>query len=133
MNKGLKEFKKSNEQNLDKSQDYFEKQLTYISAGTFGISMFLVEKVVKDIVHSKSKLLLIISWTLLALTLIINLCSHFFAVKFNYLNIEEIDNNTYDFTKSVTRNKTIKALNLITLISLSIGIIMLVLFLILNI
>lgn len=40
MDKSLKEFRKNNEDNLDKSQEYFEKQLTFISAGTFGISMF---------------------------------------------------------------------------------------------
>ena len=33
MENSLKEFRKNNEDNLDKSQDYFENQLSFISAG----------------------------------------------------------------------------------------------------
>jgi len=133
MNKELKEFKKNNEEILQKSQEDFEKQLSFISAGTLGISMFLIEKVIKDLSNASNKWLIISSWCLLGFTLVGNLISHFLAVQFNYRNIKEIDNDKYSYNKSVCRNNIIQACNIITLATLLIGIIFLILFLSINI
>jgi cytochrome bd-type quinol oxidase subunit 2 len=133
MENSLKEFRKNNEDNLEKGQEHFEKQLSFISAGALGISMFLIEKVVKDLSQSQYKWILIASWIALGLTLIINLISHFFSVKFNYSNIEEIDTKNYDQLKSIRRNQIMKGMNVFTLITLIFGIIFLVLFMSLNI
>lgn len=133
MEKSLKEFRKNNEDNLDKGQEHFEKQLSFISAGALGISMFLIEKIVKDWSQSQYKWILIASWISLGLTLIINLISHFFSVKFNYSNIEEIDTKNYDQLKSIRRNQIVKGINVFTLITLIIGIVFLILYMSLNI
>ncbi len=133
MNKTLRDFRKNNEETLQKSQDDFEKQLSFISAGTLGLSMFLIDKVVKDITIAHYKWSLIVSWSLLGLTLIINLFSHFLAIRFNYMNIEEIDCSQYDDLKSIKRNTIIKFINICTLSTLILGIVFLILFMSLNI
>lgn len=133
MNNLIKDFRKNNEENLQKSQDDFEKQLSFISAGALGVSMFLIEKVIKDLTLSHFKWMIITSWAFLGFTLIINLVSHFMVIKFNYKNIEEIDTNRYDQQKAVKRNGIIKRINFFTLITLILGIIFLILFTSINI
>jgi hypothetical protein len=133
MDKNIKEFRKTNVENLDASQELFEKQLSFVSAGALGVSMFLIEKVVKNLNAAHYKWMIISCWTLLGFTLILNLISHYLAVKFNYSNIEEIDDKNYDYKKATRRNKTLKTLNLITLITLVTGIFSLILFISLNI
>jgi hypothetical protein len=133
MDKQIKEFKKSSEETLQKSQEDFEKQLSFISAGTLGISMFLIEKVIKDLQTANNKWLIIGSWSLLGFTLVGNLVSHFLAVRFNYRNIKEIDTDKYSQDKSICRNNIIQACNIITLVTLLIGIIFLIVFLSINI
>lgn len=133
MNDSIKDFRKNNEENLQKSQDDFEKQLSFISAGALGVSMFLIEKVIKDLTLSHFKWIIITSWSFLGFTLIINLVSHFMVIKFNYKNIEEIDTNKYDQQKAVKRNGIIKRINFFTLTTLILGIIFLILFTSINI
>jgi hypothetical protein len=133
MNTEIKEFKKSSEEILQKSQEDFEKQLSFISAGTLGISMFLIEKVIKDLSIANHKWIIISSWCLLGVTLVGNLVSHFLAVQFNYRNIKEIDADSYNQEKSICRNNIIQGFNIATLVTLLIGIIFLILFLSINI
>lgn len=129
----LKEYQKQNIDNLDKSQDYFEKQLSFISSGALGISMFFIEKVVKDVHLSKHKFLIIGSWILFGITLITNLISHLLAVKFSYDNLDELDKDCYNQAISLKRNKITICVNLLTLISLIFGIFLLILFVSLNV
>lgn len=133
MDKNLKDFRDQCQEILNKSQDDFEKQLIFISAGALTVSMFFIEKVVKDLSKSHFKWILIVSWSLLGITLVVNLLSHFFAIKFNYKNIEEIDNKVYQREKTLKRNNTIKQINILTITTLISGIILLVIFSSLNI
>ena len=133
MDRNLKEFRESNIENLEANQELFEKQLSFVSAGALGVSMFLIEKVVKNLSIAHYKWIIISCWVLLGLTLILNLISHYIAVKFNYTNIEEIDDNKYDYHNAKKRNNIIKSINIITLISLITGIFSLILFISLNI
>jgi hypothetical protein len=133
MDKEIKEFKKNSEEILQKSQEDFEKQLSFISAGTLGISMFLIEKVIKDLSSANHKWTIIFSWCLLGFTLVGNLVSHFLAVQFNYRNIKEIDTDSYSQEKSKCRNNIIQGFNIATLGTLLIGIIFLIIFLSINI
>ena len=75
MEKSLKDFKASSLENLDASQELFEKQLSFVSAGALGVSMFLIEKVVKNLSNAHHKWMIIICWALLGFTLILNLIS----------------------------------------------------------
>ena len=133
MDNNLQDFRNNNQEILKQSQDDFEKQLSFISAGTLGVSMFFIEKVVKDLTNANCKWILIVSWSLLGFTLIINLLSHYLAINFNYKNIEEIDADNYNYLNSSRRNKIIKSVNIATLITLISGIICLIVFTSINI
>lgn len=128
MDKQLADFRAHSEATLNKSQDDFEKQLVYISGGALAVSMFLMEKVVKDLAKAECKWLLIACWATLGFTLIVNLLSHFLCVQFNYKTIEEIDADTYNFSKARTRNRIVKIINAATLVTLISGIILLIIF-----
>lgn len=133
MSDNLEGFRKNSELVLQKSQDDFEKQLSYISAGALGVSMFLIEKIVKDLSNAHCKWILIVSWSLLGFTLIGNLLSHYFCINFNYKTIEEIDSERYDRVKAEKRNSYVKFINTSTVFALVIGIIFLIIFTSINI
>lgn len=133
MEKELEIFRTNLVETLNKNQEDFEKQLIYVSAGTLGASMFLIDKIVKDISLSHYKGFLILSWIFLGGTIVINAISHFIAMNFNYKSIEEIDKETYSQIVALSRNKKLKYLNLTTVITLLIGIFFLILFTSINI
>ncbi len=133
MQKEIKHFQKSSEKTLQKGQDDFEKQLSFISAGTLGISMVLVDKIIKNISGATNKWMLIGSWSFLGATLVVNLLSHYFSIHFNYRNLDEINCDTYDERKSIKRNNIIRVINIFTLCTLTVGIFFLILFMSLNI
>lgn len=60
---------------VDASEDYFEKNLIYLSGGGLTISMLFIEKIV-PIATATCLCLLILGWISLALALILNLISH---------------------------------------------------------
>jgi len=104
------------------SNDLFEKQLSYISAGALGLSMIVVDKVFKDISNTTWKETLIISWICFGATLIINLVSHLYAGNMHNRNIADIDNDKYDQQLATRRNFQINVVNYISVIMLFIGI-----------
>jgi len=75
-----------------KSDDAFEKQISYISSGALGLSFILVEKLIPDIIGSSLKILLFLGWVCLAGSLLINLLSHRIASKLHGQTITEIAN-----------------------------------------
>lgn len=128
----LSSFKENLEKTLDKSQDDFEKQLIYVSGGALSISMFFIEKVIKDLHGASHKWLLITSWFLFGVTLFVNLIFHYLAGKSVYKTLSEINNNKYNRSRFEKRNKTIDRINVSTLFSLGLGTLLLILFLTIN-
>lgn len=124
---------------VHKSADYFEKQLSYISAGSLGLSFIIVEKIFGDISQTQYKGALIFSWALLAITLIINLFSHSYATKCHNNTIEEMYDfiagvtEDYDNSNSQRRTRNINILNNISFLFLSLGIALLIIYTSLNI
>src|ERR1700743_287269 len=59
----------------EKSEDDYEKNITYIAAGTLVLSLTFLEKVV-NLKESDSVWFLILSWVLLSISLLGNLVSH---------------------------------------------------------
>ena len=116
----------------EKSQESFEKQLSYISAGALGLSMVFIEKVVKNVNQACYKWVLILSWIFLGLTLVVNLISHLLAAKYAYRTMDDIEHGLYDYDKAAKRNKFIILLNAFSVISLLIGILSLILFVTIN-
>ena len=129
----LKEYKREVEKYYEKSQESFEKQLSFVSAGSLGFSMFFVEKIVEVFNKSHCKLIIIISWFLLGGTLIVNLISHLLSSRNNYKTLKEIQSNKYDFVKTTNRIKVINWLNWITIGSLLLGILLFIIYVLLNI
>ncbi len=128
----LQEYKLELKLVYEKSQEAFEKQLSYLSAGALAFSILFIQNVIKDIAHSTLKWSLLLSWILLSITLVVNLLSHHLASKNTFKSIKEIDDGNYDSELVNKRIKQINFLNTSTLISFFFGILLLIMFVILN-
>ncbi|QYH39447.1 hypothetical protein GYM62_11880 [Algoriphagus sp. NBT04N3] len=107
-----------------KSDDDFEKYITFISSGALIITLTFVEKI-SPLDQSTNKWILIAGWGFLASTLLINLLSHYLSSRFNEMTIQNLDEGmVYEklTCKIKERNKVISVLNIISIISLGIGI-----------
>jgi len=133
MEESIREYAKELRNIIDKSNDSFEKQLNYISAGALGISMVLVEKIVKDLSTTRSNYILIISWCFLGLTLISNLVSHVYTSRVHSKTVAEIYDEKYDYDKAMLRNKSIGRWNTFSIAFLLIGITLQIIFIARNI
>lgn len=126
------EFEKQVFETLGKSQDDFEKQLSYISAGALGLSMLFIEKIV-PLAKAHSKWLLICGWCFLAATLFINLISHLVSSNYNYRVLADVQKGI-DTTITTTKfNCVINTLNIISIITLILGMLAIVIFSSINI
>lgn len=126
------EYEKQVFETLNKSQDDFEKQLSYISAGSLGLSMIFIEKIV-TLNNAHSKWLLITSWILLATTLFINLISHLVSSHYNYKILDDVQKRIDTKLSVVKFNCVINTLNLVTVITLILGMLFLIIFSSINI
>lgn len=116
----------------EKSDDDFEKNITYISAGALGLSMTFIEKII-NIPKAICFYLLIIAWGLLTITLLVNLLSHYLSSYYLELATEEFDNNDKNTNANIDRrNKRLRRINIGTIITLILGIIFLIIFLSIN-
>lgn len=132
MDESLINYKKELLNLLEKSSDNFEKQLNYISAGGIGVSMIIVEKVIKDLANSKCKVTIILSWIFLTLTLVSNLVSHIYTFSVHSKTIEEIDLEQYNYDQAKRRNDKIKNWNIASAIMLVLGITFCIIYVSLN-
>jgi hypothetical protein len=115
---------------ISKSEEEFEKKLTYISAGALLLSVTLIEKVIK-LDCSENLWIIITAWILLILTLLINLFSHLISKIYLRKTIDEIDNSVgIDLRIKYYRKRmiSIESLNWIASIFLVLGIGFLILF-----
>ncbi|MEO8794267.1 MAG: hypothetical protein ABI390_02310 [Daejeonella sp.] len=116
----------------EKSQDSFEKQLSYLSAGALGLSILFIEKTVTDISTSTFKFFLAGSWILLAITLVVNLISHSISARNSYKTINDIETDKYDSEKAEKRIKQVNKINNLTITTFLLGILALIIFVIIN-
>jgi hypothetical protein len=118
----LYEYRKELAGLKESSSNFFEKQLSYISAGSLGLSMVVVDKLFKNIALTEYKWLIIISWIGFGLTLFINLISHLYAGHLHNKSIKDIDDNNYDQSIVENRNSNIDFVNCISVVILFVGI-----------
>ena len=111
-----------------KSQDVFEQQLSYLSAGCLALSIGFLKDIVKDIVHAHFRSFLMAGWILMVFTLLMNLASHLLSAKFYRVSLSEIDKPNYDPIKSDKRFKGITFINWMCLVALTLGILLIVIF-----
>jgi hypothetical protein len=117
-----------------KSQDTFEKQLSYISAGALALSVGFIKDIVHPIKSSSYKWMLLAGWVLLIFTLLLNLISHMLAAKYARKGAKEAEDpdNTYDPTKIEKRARRMERINWATVGTLAGGIILIVLYITFN-
>jgi hypothetical protein len=110
----------------NKSDDDYEKNVTFISSGTLLLSITFIEKII-SINKSNAIWTLILSWIFLCLTLVVNLFSHQLSSWYHEKSIDEYD---YDITNKIVkeRNKEIRYINWGTTFSLILGMIFLIIF-----
>jgi hypothetical protein len=117
----------------EKSEDDFEKNITYISAGALAISLTFLEKIV-PIKESVQTYLVIASWTLLVITLLSNLLSHQYSSYIIDKTIDDVDDNSEDSVKNwERRTKKIRAWNILNVCGVIIGIGLFIIFVSINI
>jgi len=137
-NKGLDQTEKSDDRNIlqrikEKSEDDFEKNITYISAGALAISLTFLEKIV-PIKESTQIYLVIASWSFLALTLLSNLFSHQYSSYIIDKTIDDVDFHSDRTNENwERRTKKIRMWNVINVIGLILGIGLFIIFVSINV
>lgn len=131
---GWKEYRLSLLEHKSKSDDDFEKYITLISSGALGLTITFIDKI-SPLENAVFIWIIALGWTLLAITLLLNLYSHFLSSKYTSKSIDEIDDNiAFDNLKKNLndRNKTINRYNGWSIILLFIGILCILIYVILN-
>ena len=129
----LEEYKKNLTEVYFKSQEEFERRLSFISASGFGASVFLIENVVGKLTEASYNWILIISWIMLGATLLLNLLSHMISANKSWATLNDILNNQYNERIALERQSLVKFLNYCCIGLLCLGLIFLILFFTLNI
>jgi len=117
---------------LHKSQDTFEKQLSYIAAGSLALSIGFIKDIV-NIGIADYKGLLVTGWVLLGITLLANCISHIRAADLHSKTINEINYNKDDPNRTARRYREISCWNWGTVVTLVGGIGMIIFFVSINI
>lgn len=130
----VKLFSQELKELFHKSQDTFEKQLSYISAGALALSVGFIKDIVHPIKDSSYKFMLLVGWSLLIFTLLLNLVSHMLAGLYAKKGAKEAEDphNTYDPVKIDTRARRMEFINWTTVGTLAGGIILIVLYITFN-
>lgn len=111
----------------EKSDDDYEKNITYISAGTLVLSLTFVEKIV-NLGQSSVVWCLITSWSFMGLTLLINLVSHQISSHYAQCCDEELRLQVAKEKTFRMRIRWIRNLNWTTTATLSLGMFFLIVF-----
>jgi hypothetical protein len=118
---------------LHKSQDTFEKQLSYLSAGSLALSIGFIKDVIKNIKEADCRWLLNSGWLLLGITLLINCISHIRAADLHNRTIGDINHNRYNDKIVTNRYKEVSFVNWISVATLVLGIGAIIFFVTINI
>ena len=124
--------KAKDRESLDKlkqiSEGLYEKNITYIAAGTLVLSLTFIEKIV-TLNGAYSIWLLIACWSILIFTLLANLISHQLSSLYTEKTIYDLDKEDPKILEKIkSRNKKIRGINWGTTFGLTIGIIFLIIF-----
>lgn len=129
-----KEYRKSILVEKGKSDDDFEKYITFIASGSLGLTLTFIDKI-SPLKQSIGIWVIIVGWMFLASTLFVNLLSHFLSSRHNEKTIQDLDDEIkYDelISNINKRNKIVSNLNLASIILLGLGILFILIFTALN-
>ncbi len=112
----------------EKSEDDFEKNITYISAGTLALSLTFIEKIV-NLSSAYNKFELILAWIYLAAALLFNLITHMISSYYSDKSIDDYYDRPKLLNKNIKRrNFNMRYFNFLTVIIMIIGILFLISF-----
>lgn len=119
---------------INESQSDFEKNLVYLSAGALVLSIGFLEKII-SFDKASNKWIVIVSWGILASTLLLNLASHLISVGNSTKAREEMDMGM-EYNKLIERiscrNKLMRTINWISYVLFAFGVISVVVFCAIN-
>lgn len=131
---GMNEYRKSILEEKSKSDDDFEKYITFIASGSLGLTLTFIDKI-SPLDKSIFIWVIVLGWFSLAITLFVNLLSHYISSKNNTRTIQDIDDDLpYDdlVANIDRRNKVVSNLNLSSIILLGFGILCILIFTTIN-
>jgi len=114
----------------NRSEDDFEKYITFISSGALAITVTFIDKL-SPLDQSVFVWVILVGWFFLAATLFLNLISHYLSSRYNEKTIQEIDEDipTNKLTENIDkRNNIISRLNISSIFLLGIGIFCILIF-----
>lgn len=123
----ISNYRKSVEENKNKSQDDFEKYINLLASGGLVISLMFLEKLVENKINSNGNWLFVIGLIGFVSTLLINLISHKKSINDSNYILETLGFDTSktddeDFINEVSRrNKVLDTWNKLSIGSLIIG------------
>lgn len=115
-----------------KSQEEFERQITYVCSGALAVSIILIEKFLGDVKGMEYKWVLFVGWSALCAALLVNFFSHWRVGYMNKKTIKEISARIYDSDRFQYRESWNDIINNSTILLMCIGIVFLVIFIIIN-
>ncbi len=128
MDSELAEYKKELLSLLERSISQFEKQISLISSGAFGVSFAMINLFFERTEKLLFKEAIFTSWVLIALCLLVNLSSHLIAFEYHSKTINEIDEEKYVYEAVNSRNKRIQIINWICLVLLALSFLLIIFF-----
>ena len=129
-----KEYRISLLEEKGKSDDDFEKYITFIASGGLGLTLTFVDNI-SPLKESICVWIIILGWFSLGTTLFVNLLSHYISSSNNTKAIQDIDDNlSYeDIVDNIDkRNLVVSKLNLSSIIALGFGILCILIFTTIN-
>jgi hypothetical protein len=127
----LDKFKEGLERTNESSQQLFEKQLTTLAAGSIGVSVAFIDKII-PMATSILPGLLFFGWLSMVITILANMISHRVSHSYHYATITEIQMEEYDPLKAIKRNRKIGYWNNFTIGTLVLGLMLIMLFITIN-
>ncbi len=136
---GWEEYRNALYIQKSKSDDLFEKAITFIASGALGLTLTFHDKIV-PVEHASCVILIALGWAVLVASLFVNLFSHYQSSKSTDNCIDEIDDimdskSTYFiFHKNLSiRNRRIDNLNKASMILLGSGLLLIIIYVSINI
>jgi hypothetical protein len=121
---GWNEYRLSLLEEKSKSDDHFEKYITFIASGALGLTITFIDKI-SPLENAIAIWVMALGWLNLTATLFMNLLSHYIASNNNANAVQDIDDDI-EYDKIVEningRNKRVSRLNLSSIITLGVGI-----------
>ena len=132
-NKKTRIYVKNEHRNIiNKSEDDFEKNIVYLSAGGLTLSLLFIEKIIPIDGNVIIFWSLCLSWILLGLSLLVNLVSHLVSAKICKIGISDKNNETMSPDIKIKRKKNraiiTDSINYFNVALLGVGIIFMVIF-----